>query len=53
MPLSALLGGFILSLSFLISKLVISGVILPIGLVTSVIGIPFFISMIFGKRRSI
>lgn len=53
MPLSALLGSFILSLAFLLSKLIIPGVILPIGLVTSVIGIPFFISMIFNKRRSI
>lgn len=50
MPLSAILGSFILSLAFLISKIVIPGVILPIGLVTSVIGIPFFISMILGRK---
>ncbi len=53
MPLSALLGAVILSCSFLLSKLIISGVILPIGLVTSVIGIPFFIAIIFGKMRSL
>lgn len=52
MPLSAIIGAFILSLSFLISKLVIKGVILPIGLVTSIIGIPFFIIIIFSKMRS-
>lgn len=52
MPLSALLGGFILSLAFLLSKLIIPGVILPIGLVTSVIGIPFFMAIIFSKMRS-
>jgi iron complex transport system permease protein len=51
MPLSALLGGFILSLAFLLSKLIIPGVILPIGLVTSVIGIPFFMAIIFSKMR--
>ena len=50
MPLSAILGSFILSLAFLTSKIVIPGVILPIGLVTSVIGIPFFISMILGRK---
>lgn len=50
MPLSAILGSFILSLAFLISKIIIPGVILPIGLVTSVIGIPFFISMILGRK---
>ncbi len=53
MPLSALLGAVILSLAFLLSKVVIPGVILPIGLVTSVIGIPFFIAIIFGKMRSL
>lgn len=52
MPLSALIGAFVLSFAFLISKLIIKGVILPIGLVTSVIGIPFFIIIIFSKMRS-
>ena len=52
MPLSAFIGAFVLSLAFLISKLIIKGVILPIGLVTSVIGIPFFIIIIFSKMRS-
>lgn len=52
MPLSGLIGAFVLSLAFLISKLIIKGVILPIGLVTSVIGIPFFIIIIFSKMRS-
>lgn len=52
MPLSGLIGAFVLSLAFVISKLVIPGVILPIGLVTSVIGIPFFISIIFSKMRT-
>ncbi|MFZ7103585.1 MAG: FecCD family ABC transporter permease [Peptococcaceae bacterium] len=52
MPLSALTGAFVMSLAFVISKLMIRGVILPIGLVTSVIGIPFFITIIFSKMRS-
>lgn len=52
MPLSALIGAFVMSLAFVISKVVIEGVILPIGLVTSVIGIPFFITIIFSKMRS-
>ncbi|WP_246169711.1 FecCD family ABC transporter permease [Alkalibaculum sporogenes] len=52
MPLSALTGAFVMSLAFVVSKLIIRGVILPIGLVTSVIGIPFFITIIFSKMRS-
>lgn len=53
MPLSALIGAFVLSFAFVISKVVIRGVILPIGLVTSVIGIPFFMAIIFSKMRSL
>lgn len=53
MPLSSLMGAFVMSMAFVISKLIIRGVILPIGLVTSVIGIPFFITIIFSKMRSI
>ncbi|SKC39310.1 iron complex transport system permease protein [Maledivibacter halophilus] len=53
MPISLLLGAFVLSLSFMLSKLIIPGVILPIGLVTSVIGIPFFMTIIFNKKRVI
>ncbi len=52
MPLSALMGAFIMSLAFVISKIIIKGVILPIGLVTAVIGIPFFMTIIFSKMRS-
>lgn len=52
MPLSSLLGAFVMSLAFVLSKLIIKGVILPIGLVTSVIGIPFFVTIIFYKMRS-
>ncbi len=52
MPLSCLFGAFVMSLAFVISKLVIPGVILPIGLVTSVIGIPFFMMIIFRRMRS-
>jgi iron complex transport system permease protein len=51
MPLSALIGAFVLSFAFVLSKLIISGVILPIGLVTSIIGIPFFITIIFHRMK--
>lgn len=52
MPLSGLVGAFVLSFAFLVSKIIIPGVILPIGLVTAVIGIPFFITIIFTKMRT-
>ena len=53
LPLSAMLGAFVVSLSFVVSKLVIPGVILPIGLVTAVIGIPIFLAIIFRKMRTL
>ncbi len=53
LPLSAMLGAFVVSLSFVVSKLVIPSVILPIGLVTAVIGIPIFLAIIFRKMRTL
>lgn len=53
LPLSAMLGAFVVSLAFVVSKLVIPGVILPIGLVTAVIGIPIFLTIIFRKMRTL
>lgn len=51
LPVSALAGAILLSAASAVSKLVIPGTILPIGIVTSFIGVPFFISLIL-KRRS-
>ncbi|MGI5952341.1 MAG: FecCD family ABC transporter permease [Brooklawnia sp.] len=50
MPTSALIGAAILSVAFLVSKLVIPGTILPVGLVTAFVGIPFFIAIIVSRR---
>lgn len=51
MPMAALIGAVVVSLSFSISKLVVPGVVLPIGLVTSIIGVPFFLAIIFRQMR--
>ena len=48
-----LTGALILSASSVISKTLIPGAIFPIGVVTSLIGVPFFISLILsGKKNS-
>lgn len=49
LPSTALVGAVLLSASLVVSKLLIPGVILPIGLVTSIVGIPFFISAVMKK----
>ena len=51
LPLSGLIGAVVVSMAFVVSKLIIPGVILPIGIVTAVIGIPVFLVIIFGRMR--
>ena len=50
LPGSALVGGVILSLASVASKNLAPGVIVPVGIVTSLIGIPFFVAVVL--RRS-
>lgn len=52
LPMSGLIGAVVVSLAFVVSKLVIPGVVLPIGLVTAIIGVPVFLVIIFGKMRA-
>lgn len=51
LPASALAGALILSVSSVVSKSLVSGTIFPIGVVTSLIGIPFFVSLILSQTR--
>ncbi|WP_318448777.1 FecCD family ABC transporter permease [Photobacterium leiognathi] len=50
LPGSAIAGALLLSLASIASKSLITGVILPIGIVTSLIGIPFFMSLILSSK---
>lgn len=50
-PLAAIVGALVLSLTSLISKSITPGVIYPIGIITSLIGVPVFVSIILGTRR--
>ncbi|MGP9812888.1 FecCD family ABC transporter permease [Rhodopseudomonas sp. NSM] len=50
LPASACAGAAVLSLASCASKLVIPGIVLPIGLVTSLIGVPFFLALILLRR---
>lgn len=47
LPASALAGALILSLASVVSKNMIPGVLIPVGIITSLIGIPFFLAIIF------
>ena len=51
LPGSAIAGALLLSLASIASKTLLPGVILPVGIVTALIGIPLFISLILGRGR--
>ncbi|MEM0728417.1 iron ABC transporter permease [Proteus mirabilis] len=53
LPASALIGTLVLSIASLVSKNLLSGVIIPVGIVTSLVGIPFFVSIILRHRGRI
>lgn len=51
LPLSAMVGALVLSLTSIISKSITPGVIYPIGIITALIGVPVFVSIILTTRR--
>jgi len=50
-PCSALIGAFLLLCSDTVARLVIAPTELPVGIVTSLLGVPFFIYIMINKRR--
>ena len=50
-PVSCLLGSLLLLLADTLSRSIGSGSALPVGAITSLLGAPFFIAIIFGKKR--
>ncbi len=51
-PASALAGALILSLTSTVSKSIVPGVIYPIGIITALIGVPFFLSLVLSRRSA-
>ncbi|WP_114416834.1 FecCD family ABC transporter permease [Marinospirillum perlucidum] len=50
-PGSALAGALIMSLASILSKSLIPGVILPLGIVTALVGIPLFMALILRRQK--
>jgi iron complex transport system permease protein len=50
LPLSFLIGAFLLSTASVLSKVIVPGALFPIGIVTAIIGVPFFFWLIIAKR---
>ncbi|GLK72207.1 iron ABC transporter permease [Ancylobacter dichloromethanicus] len=51
LPASLLAGAVIMSLASVGSKLIVPGALLPVGIVTALIGVPFFMALIFARRE--
>ncbi|MBL3587028.1 iron ABC transporter permease [Rhodovulum sulfidophilum] len=51
LPGAAFAGALILSLASIASKMVIPGVIIPLGIVTSIVGVPLFLSLLIARER--
>ncbi|RNF35666.1 FecCD family ABC transporter permease [Paracoccus methylarcula] len=50
LPGTALSGALILSIGSICSKMIIPGTVIPIGIVTAIVGIPFFLYLILNRR---
>ena len=46
-----LFGGAILLLSSLLSKFISTGAMLPVGIITSIVGVPFLFVLLLKNRR--
>ncbi len=51
-PVSTLVGALLLSLSSIASKTILPGAIVPVGIVTALVGVPVFVALIFKGRPS-
>ncbi|MDN3554715.1 FecCD family ABC transporter permease [Halomonas maura] len=52
LPGSALCGALILSVGSVLSKVILPGTIIPIGIITSLVGIPFFLFLVLSHKKA-
>lgn len=50
LPGSLLTGALILSVSSLVARILVPGIVVPLGIITSLVGIPFFLAIILKQR---
>jgi ABC-type Fe3+-siderophore transport system, permease component len=51
LPGAAIAGALVLSLASIASKMLVPGVVLPVGIVTALVGIPLFMGLLLMQRR--
>lgn len=50
-PLSAIFGVLLMAVASIIAKVVVPGIVVPIGIVTSLVGVPFLVYLILRRAR--
>jgi len=53
LPGSALAGALMLSGASILSKTLVPGVVLPIGIITALVGVPMFMALVLSRRRGV
>jgi iron complex transport system permease protein len=53
LPGSMLAGAAVMSLSSVLSKSLVPGAVMPVGIVTALVGVPFFVVLIFARRERV
>jgi iron complex transport system permease protein len=51
LPASVLSGAIVMAFASIASKLIAPGLVAPVGVVTSIVGVPIFMALIFARRR--
>ena len=52
-PASMAAGALLLATAHAVSITVVPGVAVPIGIITSLVGVPFFLILVFVRRRTV
>lgn len=52
LPASALIGGLVMSLASIASKTLVPGTLLPVGIVTALVGVPVFLWLILRRKAA-
>ena len=53
LPGAALAGALMLSGASILSKTLVPGVVLPIGIITALVGVPMFMALVLARRRGV
>ncbi len=52
LPASACAGALVMVLASVTSKLILPGVVVPVGIVTALVGVPFFVALLLTRGRT-